>query len=77
MTDHYGAPPVVASEDIRFSCGCRLRVAHEFGTQDPRCFIIPCGPPLCHVRNALLDSKLTVSDPNGVCHRRPSIQGGL
>lgn len=77
MTAPHGAPPVLASEDLLFGCGCRLRIEHEFDTQNPDCFILPCGPPLCPVRNALLDSKLTVSDPSGVHHRRPVLKGGL
>ena len=69
------APPVTATETVRFSCGCALVIEHEFDTAFSDCYIHPCGPASCPTLNALIASKVTVSHADGVESRRPARRG--
>jgi len=75
MTRSSYAPPVTASETIRFSCGCALVIEHEFDTHHVDCYIHPCGLPLCPVKHALIDSAITVYHDELVHTLRPHVTG--
>lgn len=75
MSDIDHAPPVSATESVAFSCGCVLVIEHELEDPFSDCYIHPCGPAECPTLNALIASKVTVSDHHGVHYRRPVPRG--